>query len=79
MSDVAERVRAVFLRHVAPDILDRLPPESTYLQSLGLDSPALLNLVVDLEDTFGVEIASQDLYRLNTLADVIAALGNAAR
>jgi len=74
MSDIALRVRQVFLRHVPVDALDRLPAGETYLQALGLDSPALLSLIVDLEDTFGVEIASQDLYRLKTLDDVIATL-----
>ncbi len=77
MNDAAARVRAVLARHVAADVLamvDQAPPEATYLQALGLDSPALLELVVDLEDTFGVEVASHDLYRLQTLGDLVKEL-----
>ena len=71
---IEAEVRSILAPFVAQGALDRLPPQETYLQSLGIESADLVNVIVEVEDTFGFEIDLQRLGTLLTLADLIAAV-----
>jgi acyl carrier protein len=49
-----------------------LTPDMKLYVDLGLDSAAALELVVELEDTFGIQIGNKDAGELQTLRDVAA-------
>jgi acyl carrier protein len=49
-----------------------LGPETKLYADLGLDSAEALELVVELEDAFGIQIGNKDASELQTLADVVA-------
>ena len=46
-------------------------PEASFKEDLGVDSVDLFELVMSLEDKFGVEIPSEDLENLLTVDDVV--------
>ena len=48
-----------------------IKPESKFKDDLGADSLDLFELVMALEDEFGVEIPSEDLEKLSTVNDAI--------
>jgi acyl carrier protein len=49
-----------------------LTPNMKLYADLGLDSVAALELIVELEDAFDIQIGNQDAGELQTLADVAA-------
>ena len=44
--------------------------DTTFKEDLGVDSLDLFELVMELEEEFGIEIPSEDLENLATVADV---------
>ena len=48
--------------------------DSTFKEDLGADSLDLFELVMSLEDTYGVEIPSEELEKLTTVGSVAAYL-----
>lgn len=50
---------------------DQIKGESTFKEDLGADSLDLFELVMALEDQFGVEIPSEDLESIVTVNDVV--------
>ena len=51
---------------------DKITEESNFSEDLGVDSLELFELVMSLEDTFEVEIPSEDLEKIATVGDAIA-------
>ncbi len=44
------------------------------LKDIGIDSLDLLDLVVEAEGIFGIEISDEELLKLNTIQDVVNAI-----
>lgn len=51
-------------------------PDSSFKEDLGVDSLDLFELVMALEDEFGIEIPPEDLETMNTVGDVAEYLKN---
>jgi acyl carrier protein len=66
---VLRKVRELAARVAGRDIAGLMPDTNLYVD-LGLDSASALELVVALEDTFDIQISSQDADELETLADI---------
>lgn len=65
-----DRLLRLFSNHAAPSALEIGP--SSWLQDLGLDSIAMMGLVVDIEDEFDVVLDQSTLLGLETIADLTA-------
>jgi len=50
------------------------PDPNTDLKALGLDSLDLVELIMDIEEKFGVEFTNEELMDLKTISDVYAAI-----
>lgn len=50
------------------------PDPNTDLKTLGLDSLDLVELIMDIEEKFGVEFNNDELMNLTTISDVYAAI-----
>ncbi len=50
---------------------DKIKPESAFIGDLGADSLDLVELVMDLEEEFGVSIPDEDNDKLRTVQDAI--------
>lgn len=46
-------------------------PEASFQDDLGIDSLDLFEMVMSLEDEYGVEIPPEDLERIITIADIM--------
>lgn len=44
------------------------------LKELGLDSLDVVDMLMDVEDKFGIEFDNDEMLALNTVADIIAAI-----
>jgi acyl carrier protein len=55
-----------------------IKPEMDLVADLGIDSPKALQLLVELEDTLGIEISDEDAARMDTVGDVLGYLGGLA-
>ena len=53
------------------DQIDKIKVESRLQQDLGLDSLQSVNLILELENVFDVEIGDEEIESLETVADVI--------
>lgn len=50
---------------------EKITEDSSFKDDLGADSLDLFELVMNLEDEYGIEIPSEDLENLATVGDVI--------
>ncbi|MEA1936102.1 MAG: acyl carrier protein [Thermodesulfobacteriota bacterium] len=46
-------------------------PEASFIEDLGADSLDLVELIMEMEESFGVEIMDDELGKLRTIQDVI--------
>ncbi len=51
--------------------IDSLKRETELVADLGIDSPKALQLLVELEDEFGIEISDEEAARMETVGDVL--------
>lgn len=46
-------------------------PEASFIDDLGADSLDLVELIMEMEETFDVQIADKDLAKIRTIKDVL--------
>ncbi|MGD0021739.1 MAG: acyl carrier protein [Smithellaceae bacterium] len=46
-------------------------PEASFIDDLGADSLDLVELIMEMEEVFGIEIADEELEKIRTIKDVI--------
>lgn len=64
-----EKIKEILARYAEVGI-DKINDESRLVGDLGLDSMDLVDLVIDLEDEFRVEINDRDLWNIQTFSDI---------
>ncbi|HSG30278.1 MAG TPA: acyl carrier protein [Thermodesulfobacteriota bacterium] len=50
---------------------DEISPESSFIEDLGADSLDLVELIMSMEDEFGLEISDEDAESIVTVQDAI--------
>lgn len=73
MSEIADRVRSVISDQLMVD-LDEVSDESSFVEDLGADSLDTVELIMEFEDEFGVEISDEDAEKISTVGEAIAYL-----
>ena len=66
---MTEKIIALTAEHLGIDA-DSISETSSFKEDLGVDSLDLFELVMELEEEFGIEIPFEDLENLATVADV---------
>jgi len=66
--DTADRVRKIITDHLG---VDEAPDESGLINDLGADSLNLVEMVMSIEEEFGIEVSDDDMETVVTVADVI--------
>jgi acyl carrier protein len=70
MSDITERVIKVVVENMGV-YPDQVTPEASFLKDLGGDSLDVVELVMALEDEFGITISDEDVAQITTVQDAI--------
>jgi acyl carrier protein len=82
-AEVSTRVAALILGQLDSDTAPAEITDTTSLADIGLDSLDHVELIIDIEDAFGIEITDEAMERVTTHGEavnvVIEALTNAGR
>jgi acyl carrier protein len=71
MSSVEERVTDIVVEQLGLE-RDKVHPESKFVDDLGADSLDTVELVMALEEEFGMEIPDEEAEKITTLREAIA-------
>jgi len=67
---IDEKVKEVISNQLGVS-LNEVVPEASFVDDLGADSLDLVELVMAMEEEFGIEIGDEDAERLRTVQDAI--------
>lgn len=68
---VEEQVKAIICEQLSVEEAD-VVPEASFVDDLGADSLDLVELIMAMEEKFGVEIADEDAEKIKTVQDAIS-------
>ncbi|MFT8361691.1 MAG: acyl carrier protein [Sporolactobacillus sp.] len=69
-TDVLERVKKIVVDRLGVDEAD-VKPEASFKEDLDADSLDIVELVMELEDEFNLEISDEDAEKIQSVGDVI--------
>ncbi len=75
MSDVSEKVKAIICDQLMVDP-EEVNADSSFVEDLGADSLDTVELIMEFEDEFGVEIPDEEAEKISTVGEAIAYLEN---
>ena len=67
---VAEKVNEIIVEQLNVSA-DEVKPESSFVEDLGADSLDITELIMAMEEEFGVEIDDEDAQKISKVKDVI--------
>jgi acyl carrier protein len=70
MADVLERVSKIVVDRLGVDASE-VKTEASFKEDLGADSLDVVELVMELEDEFELEISDEDAEKIATVGDVV--------
>lgn len=70
-SDMLEKIKELVAENLGVDA-ENIKEESSFKEDLGADSLDLFELVMALEEEYGIEIPTEDLEQIATVGDVIS-------
>lgn len=68
--DISQRVKEIIAKNLDVDIND-IRPESSFIDDLGADSLAIVELVLALEEEFELDIPDDETEKIRTVQDAI--------
>lgn len=71
---ILEGLRAVLEESATEEVDWNEMDEATELSSFGFDSLAVLDLIFDLEQKFGVQIPAETMLKMKTVGDLVSLL-----
>ncbi len=73
MSDVSEKVKAIICDQLMVDA-EEITDESSFVEDLGADSLDTVELIMEFEDEFGIEISDEQAEKISTVGEAISYL-----
>ncbi|MBN2983550.1 MULTISPECIES: acyl carrier protein [Cohnella] len=70
MSDIQERVKRIVVERLGVDEAE-VTNEASFKDDLGADSLDVVELVMELEDEFDLEISDEDAEKITTVGEVV--------
>jgi acyl carrier protein len=74
MADVSSRVKEIIVAKLGVDA-NQITPEASFTNDLGADSLDTVELVMEFEKAFNIQIPDEDAEKISTVGDVIKYLG----
>ncbi|HIW34729.1 MAG TPA: acyl carrier protein [Candidatus Paenibacillus intestinavium] len=71
MSDVLERVTNIIVDRLGVE-QDKVVAEASFKEDLNADSLDVVELIMELEDEFNIEISDEDAEKISTVGDVLS-------
>ena len=68
---VLEKIRSLLAEQLDYDI-DQITAETNIIDDLGADSLDVVELMMDVEEEYGINAEEEDLMGIKTVADVVA-------
>lgn len=65
-----DRLKTVISEQFGVDIKE-ISPKSAFIEDLGADSLDVVELVMGMEEEFGISIPDQDIEKMNTVQDAV--------
>ena len=78
MADTLEKVKAIIVEQLQVDESE-VTPEAHFIDDLGADSLDTVELVMALEEEFGIEISDEDAEKVQTVGDVTSYIEEAQK
>ena len=78
MSEVTERVKAIIVNKLGVSESE-VTPEATFTQDLGADSLDTVELIMEFEKEFGIQIPDEKAETIQTVGDAIAYIEEAQK
>ncbi len=75
MADVAEKVKEIIISKLGVDAA-QITPQASFTNDLGADSLDTVELVMEFEKAFNIQIPDEDAEKITTVGDVINYLKN---
>jgi acyl carrier protein len=73
MSDVNQKVKEIIMERLGVSE-EKITPEASFINDLGADSLDTVELMMELEEAFGVSIEDEEAEKIQTVKDAIAYL-----
>jgi len=73
MSDVSEKVKAIICDQLMVD-KEEITDKSSFVEDLGADSLDTVELIMEFEDEFGIEISDEQAEKISTVGEAVAYL-----
>ena len=74
MESLSDRVQSIVGNHLGVE-RGSLVPEANLLDDLGADSLDVVELVMALEEEFGIEVPDADVENIRTIGDIVTYIG----
>ena len=71
MSDVTEKVKKIIIDQLGVSA-EEVKPEASFVEDLGADSLDLTELIMAMEEEFGIEIGDEDAQKILKVKDAVA-------
>jgi acyl carrier protein len=78
MADVASQVKAIIVEQLGVDE-NEVTPTASFTNDLGADSLDTVELIMEFEKAFGIEIPDDAAEKISTVADAIAYIEKQAK
>ena len=73
MSDVSDKVRSIICDQLMVD-QEEITDESSFVEDLGADSLDTVELIMEFEDEFSIEISDEQAEKISTVGEAVAYL-----
>jgi acyl carrier protein len=70
-ADVSEKVKKIIVDQLGVEE-DEVTPEASFIEDLGADSLDIVELIMALEEEFGIEIPDEDAEKIATVKDAVS-------
>jgi acyl carrier protein len=71
MSDTADRVKKIVVEHLGVDA-DKVKADASFIDDLGADSLDTVEIIMAIEEAFGIEIPESEQEKIRTVGDAIS-------
>jgi acyl carrier protein len=75
MAEVATKVKEIIMEKLGTSE-DKVTPEASFRNDLGADSLSTVELMMELEEAFGVDIEDEEAEKIETVKDAIEYIEN---